>query len=528
MATNATDKVLTNEVGQAFIERYQRDVIGVLHGWDRLRLQGTLRSLYYPPVMEQYLRKAGVMWKDFKQFAIGLTGRVREAAEAIAKTQQRPVIYLASSRASKEDEARQIQRRDKVKRGLIAVMSCVEPCRRWSMRGNRASKKLELGLEWGKCTHLYFYWIHEELGFLHLRLQTWFPFLVQVCVNGREWLSRQMDKAGMAYRREENCFPWIGDVRRAQELMEQQQATDWPKVLSKLVEQCHPLHEEISRPIEREYYWTAAQSEYATDVMFRNRGRLERIYPSLVHHAIMSFGAEQVMRYVGRPGRIGINDEVVTDRRRRSVGVRVKHWLNKNSLKFYDKGSVLRDEVTINEPKDFRVWRGAENKPSSKKQWRTLRRSVADFARRAEVSRKATDRHLTALAAVEVQSTLAQEAAQVCRAVRCEGQRYRALNPFGKIDSELLTAINRGEFTINGFRNRDVRARLYVPTNDKRRERQQMASVGRKLRLLRAHGLIAKVSRTHRYVVTEKGRRIITALLAARQASTEKLTALAA
>jgi hypothetical protein len=96
---------------------------------------------------------------------------------------------------------------------------------------------------------------------------------------------------------------------------------------------------------------SSAQSEYASDVMFRNRGALERIYPSLVHHAVMSFGAEQVMRYMGRSGRVGINDEVVTDRRRRSVGVRVKHWLNKNSLKFYDKGSVLRDEVTINEPR---------------------------------------------------------------------------------------------------------------------------------------------------------------------------------
>jgi len=114
MATKAADNELKNEVGQAFVERYQRDVIGVLHGWDRLRLQGTLRSLYYPPVMEQYLRKAGVMWKDFKPFAVGLTGRVRQAAEVIAKKQQRPVIYLASSRASKEDQARQIQRRDKV------------------------------------------------------------------------------------------------------------------------------------------------------------------------------------------------------------------------------------------------------------------------------------------------------------------------------------------------------------------------------------------------------------------------------
>ena len=138
--------------------------------------------------------------------------------------------------------------------------------------------------------------------------------------------------------------------------------------------------------------------------MFRDRGALERIYPSLVHHAVMSIGAEQVMRYMGRSGRVGVNDEVVTDRRRRSVGVRVKHWLNKNSLKFYDKGSVLRDEITINEPKDFRVWRGAENRPQSKKQWRALRRSVADFSRRAEVSRKATDLYLTALAAVEMKS----------------------------------------------------------------------------------------------------------------------------
>ena len=108
------------------------------------------------------------------------------------------MIYLASSRASKEDEARRIQQRDGVRTGLIAIMSCVEPCRRWCMRGNQASKKLELSIEWGKCIHLYFYWIHEELGFLHLRLQTWFPFLIQVCVNGREWLGRQMDKAGIA------------------------------------------------------------------------------------------------------------------------------------------------------------------------------------------------------------------------------------------------------------------------------------------------------------------------------------------
>lgn len=523
-----THSVAKDEIAGAFVERHRSEVIGVLHGWDRLRLQGTLRSLYYPPVMAEYLWQAGVLWKDFKSFATGLTSRVRQEAEKLARRHRRPMLYLSSSRTRKEEVARQIQQRDKVSRGLIAVLSCVEPCHTWFMRGNRETQKLELKLQWGKCMHLYFYWMHEDLGFLHLRLQSWFPFLIQVCLNGREWLGRQMDKTRMKYRREQNCYPWIGDVGRAQALLDQQHQSEWRKLLDPLVKRCHPLHAQISAPIEQQYYWTAAESEYATDVMFRDRAALERIYPSLVHHAVMSFGAEQVLRFWGRSGRVGVHDEVMTDRRRGSEGVRVKHWVNKNSLKFYDKGSVLRVEATINEPKDFRSFRSAENNPRSPKGWRILRRSVADFYRRAEVSRAATERHLTALASVHVQTPLKEQAAGVCRAVRHHGQRYRALNPLAEGDAQLMTIVNRGEFSLNGFRNRDVRAHLYGASEDKEKQRRQMAAVGRQLRLLRAHGLIAKVSKTHRYVVTEKGRKVMTALLAARQASTEKLTALAA
>ena len=201
----------------------------------------------------------------------------------------------------------------------------------------------------------------------------------------------------------------------------------------------------------------------------------------------------------------GGNDEVVTDRRR-GGGVRVKHWLKKNSLKFYDKGSVLRGEATINEPKDFRVVVAGEQLRRPKKQWRILRRSVADLYRRAAVSRAGTARQLSALASVHVRPALTEQAAVVCQAGSGNGRRYRALNPLADNDAEFLALVNRGEFALNGFRNRDVRARLYGPTEDKAKERQQMAAVGRQLRLLRAHGLIAKVSKTHRYVVTEKGR----------------------
>src|SRR6266511_5909026 len=109
MATYSNKNLSKHEVGQAFVQQHQSDVIGVLHGWDRLRLQGTLRSLYYQPVMEEYLWQAGVLWKDFKRFATDLTGRVRQAAVDLAARHHRPMLYLNSSRTRKEDEARKIQ-----------------------------------------------------------------------------------------------------------------------------------------------------------------------------------------------------------------------------------------------------------------------------------------------------------------------------------------------------------------------------------------------------------------------------------
>jgi hypothetical protein len=478
--------------------------------------------------MEYYLQRVGVLWKDFKTFAVGLTDRIRQAGAALAEQNHRRMIYLPSSRTSKEQIALEERQRQRVGSGLVAVMSCVEPCRTWFARGNRETKKLELKLLWGKCIHLYFYLIHEQVGWLSVRLQTWFPFLIQVCINGREWLAHQLDAAGVTYAREDNCFSSVSDVQRAQALLEQQHKTDWPQLMHPLVELCHPLHREITQPIERDYYWTAAETEYATDVMFRDQAALGRIYPALVHHAVMSFGSEQVLRFMGRPRGARTHDEVQSDRRRGPDGLRIKHWLNKNSLKCYDKGSVFRTEATINEPKDFRVWRGPETNPSGKKSWRILRRSVADLYRRAEVSRAATQRYLTALAAVHVSTPLAQEAVTVCRRVRRNGRGHRALNPFAESDAQLLAIINRGEFALNGFRNRDVRAKLYESTDDPKRLRRQTAAVGRRLMMLRAHRLIAKVPKTHRYTLTHRGSRIITALLAARQASTEKLTALAA
>ena len=124
--------------------------------------------------------------------------------------------YLASAGESKEEVARGIAAREKIEEGLVCVLSCVEPCQTFAVYRNRETRKLELVSRIRKCLFFYHYWIHREFGFLNARIQTWFPFSIQVCMNGREWLARQMGRAGMQYVRQDNCFSWVEDWGRAQ------------------------------------------------------------------------------------------------------------------------------------------------------------------------------------------------------------------------------------------------------------------------------------------------------------------------
>jgi hypothetical protein len=204
-----------------FISKFSARVRGVLHGFDRLRLRGTLPQLYCPTVMAAYLNARGVLLKDFGKLVESTSAAVHAATEAFAQRWQRPVEYVSSSQRSKEQLAREIAARDGVEEGLIAVLKAVEPCRSFSVRGNPQTKLRELRLEQRKCLHYYFYFEHARFGFMHLRLQSWFPFQIEVCLNGRHWLARQLSSAGLGYQKRENAFTWVEDMGRAQAFLEE-------------------------------------------------------------------------------------------------------------------------------------------------------------------------------------------------------------------------------------------------------------------------------------------------------------------
>ena len=503
----------------AFLAAHRRDVTGVLSGWDRLRFQGVLRPLYQPTAMESFLGRIGVRRVEFASYVQSVTQRIRDRAGAWARAAGRSCVYLRKASVSKEDLAREIVAREKITHGPVCVLSAVEPCRTWQARGNHATQHLELQLLPGKCIHLYFYLLHERMGLLHLRLQTWFPFLVQVCLNGREWLARQLQAAGVAFTKCGNCFTQLGDALQAQKLADAQDRTDWSAFLEGLLAECHPVHQEVMAPLGLSYYWTAAQTEYATDVMFGEVATLHRLYPKFIRYGLEHFGSEDVLRFLGtkEPRVQTFQGEVTSDVKRREEGVRLKHRRQGNSLKMYDKqGQVLRVETTIVHPEEFKVYRAKEGDPDGQKSWRDLRRGVADLHRRAQVSSAANGRYLEALVATETDHTLAELWQPLCRRRTRQGRHFRALRPLAAEEWRLLKAINEGAFTSNGFRNRDLRAALFGAHSGNRKQRQrQSAAISRRLALLRAHGLIRKIPGSYRYHLTHKAYRCINGLFTA-------------
>lgn len=517
---------------QEFLARHASQITGVLRGPDRLVVRGYLQMLTTPGGMKSFLDLAGVSLAAFRNYVLDVTCKLLAASLAKAESLKRPVIYLPSAATRKEHVARRVLDEKPVDEGLICVLKAVEPCKTYVLKGGRRGGRVWLESKYGKCLHLYHYFLDRRFGFMSARIQTWFPFTIQVWINGREWLHRRfIEKNIRGYVKEENCFTRLADPKQAQELFDRLLDTSWQPVLDDIAQRVNPIHGQIFERAPQSYYWSIFQSEWAVDILFESARYLASLFPSLARHAITQMSCADVLRYLGRKADGRFRGEILGDFKSRAEGLRVKHWVDRNSLKAYVRGHgrVLRAEFTMNHPDGFKVYRPRAREPDARYAWQPLRKGVADLYRRAQVSNQAVGRYLEGLAAVEHQTPLKDLLHDLCLPARRNRRRFRALAPLADKDARLLEAINRGEFAANGFRNKDLLPLLELqPAHTRLERRRRSAKVTRALALLRAHGLIRRVPRTHRYLLTAQGKLKITAALAARQTSVSKLVANAA
>ena len=358
-----------------------------------------------------------------------------------------------------------------------------------------------------------------------------FPMQIQVYLNGHEWLERQLRACGIAFTKQDNAFLRIADAHRAQKLADRFVTLNWPRILERYARYVNPLLKNLLRGCQ--HYWCTAQSEYATDILFKSSADLRELFPRLMSHGTLCFGAKEVLSFLGKKPHANFTGDLVSDFndgvwRRRLPGARIKHRVKENWLKMYNKaGSVLRVEMVINNPEGFKVRKSVSRKRRKVMEWVAMRKGVAYLFRYLEVSRQANARYLEALALVDDPTPAIQQLdALTTRKQTASGRGVRAFNPLSRDDRDLFKAMMAGQHHIHGLSNADLRACLegssqlrHLADDPKR----QSAKVSRILSRFHAHRLVAKIPRSHRWRVTDRGKQIMAASLALRNVAFPEL-----
>ncbi len=330
---------------EIFLEKHREAIEGVIEGFDRLIFKGHLTSFFPDGAAERYLGKRGVLLKDAKKFFEAETARIVDHAKLSAEQAGRPYIYLASAHThasgqSKESVAQDIAKRDNITEGLVCVFSVLEICASFAVMGNPKTHRLQVLLRPRKCLHLYWYLIHPEFGWMHVRIQSWMPYGIQIYINGREWLCRQLSRQGIGFERSDNKIIKLSDFEAAAKLSEKFNHIDWPAALMPLVAMVNPLLQDLTAAGFGGYWLGIDQAEVTTDILFKSRAELERIHKDITTAAITGFGADDVMRFLGRKPHANFAGEVVIDSKKRPQGVRIKFRMKRNAIKLYDHQNV--------------------------------------------------------------------------------------------------------------------------------------------------------------------------------------------
>lgn len=505
------------------LNQFEDKINGTFSFFDRMIIKGHFRQLFSASGQKYFLSGQNVLLKDFSAYASQVTDGIVSYVEDMAVSEQRPLVYLTSAKISKEQTALNIQKDDPVSEGLICILSVVEGCQTLQPIKN-AQGLLQLRIVNRKCKYYYFYYLDKKFGFMHVKLQTWFPFLIQVYINGREMMKHIFDENGISYKMYDNSFFEISDITKAQELADKFDSKSLCHQLDFFAHKVNPFLDTIEANLHQGYYWCVDQCEYATDVMFKSREALEDIYPSLVGHAFYDFKCTDIFSFLGRKLNKKFLGEAVSDYRKRPEGWRIKFKMKSNSIKMYDKFSCLRVEMTINDPKEFKVYKDVNHRDgTSSKKWVPMGKSIANLYRYAEISKAANKRFLDSMQNIIPQASIEKEINGVCGKKTVKGKVVTGYNVWSEETFLLFETISDGKYLIRGFTNQDIRRALCRGNPDTPKERGRTS---RALAKLRAHGLIRKVPHSRRYLVSDKGRRVMGALIETKKRMYPELAAI--
>jgi hypothetical protein len=448
--------------------------------------------------MTGYLYSQNIRIFDYPKFAEKFRDKIRTNAEEIAKQSNIEIEFIKKSSIRKESVVKKILETRGNHTGLVCILSAMESCSAYRPWHNKQTGKTYVKGSQSKCLHYYFYFIDEYLGFGYIRVPTWLPMRMQVYVNGHDILARKLDKAGISYTTIDNAFDSIGNFKKAQELSDKIEVDIIHQRLELLSKKYCPIHTDFNNT----YHWSIMQAEYATDIIFKKQDDLQAIYSDLIATAIHTVSPENIFTFFGKKLDPRFKGEAGNNYNVRIQGSRIKHSIDKNSIKMYDKFSkILRIETTTNDITFFKHFRKVEHKDGTTSMKNApLKKNIYSLNDLSDLLKASNKRYIEFISAIDNKEVGRKRLEKVTNSKKDNERNYKGFNFFDKTDIAILLAILKGEFNISGFRNKNIREILPDFNAGK---------VSRLFKRMRVHGLIKSVGKTYKYYITKLGKEVI-------------------
>jgi hypothetical protein len=489
-----------------FVTKFASTIVCTLHCFDRVIFKGHL-AMAAASELERFVDYVLKMRRaDFiNDLAPKWSERLVDHAKAFARQAGRTYLYRTGS-FKKEHWAQQLLREQRIESGLVGILCTQETCNSFVLipgdkRPRFVSKPRQQRV-------LYYYFLDRQLGLIHVRLQTWAPFKLQVYCNGHDWLAQQLARLGLGFVQNDNAFTQLDDPAKAQRQADRFARLDWPKILNRYGHLVNPLlGKELSCYRVR---WVVDQAEFASDLLFNSPASLAGLYQKLLQFAVVTFTPKDILGFLGRKWDRRFDGDVQTEvKTDRLLGTRIKHRMTRNWLKMYNKfGKILRVETVINRPQEFSVFRTRHHRDGSSSQgYFPMNKDTGSLLLYQEQALACNRRYLDALAVVDDPAPAYQQLRKLTEAKVVAQRSYAGFNPARRDDVRLFLAILDGDHIARGFRNKDIRAALYGA--DARPTQRRSAAVGRLLKRLHTRHLVAKIPHSRRWRVTDSGRRLL-------------------
>src|SRR5277367_3063787 len=413
------------------------------------------------------------------------------AVETFVRQQQVPLLTFAKGQR-KEDVALEYRAKFQGTEGILFVGKAQEktPVFRTEKRTNphTGQKYPWIVKSATPVNQFYFYGIDEDFGPFFLKFCTYFPYTAKLCINGHEYVKRQLAKEGIAFEALDNGILSCANPKRLQQLCDSLSGAKIDALLRKwLARLPHPFTAQ-DRKAGYRYDLSILQAEFAlTQVL--DRPRTGRVFFEEVIRENLDLGRpDQVQLIFGRrvtrqtPGRF--RTRVLTEGVTPSLHIDYKRCRIKQ---YHKEGRALRTETTINDARDFRLGKRLCNLPAL--------RQVGFQA----------NRRLLEVQQISQDCAIGEEAfRQLNEPVVVNDQRASALRFADDIVQALLSALLVFRLLPRGFTNRELRDH-WAPLLGQAPQSIKPGQMTYHLRRLRLHGLIERVPKSHRYRVTDSG-----------------------